>query len=520
MKSAIKKLLLTARATLPLPLATPKIYINGTKRAGRTFGEALNPRAVTGLVSDDANALSFTSSSFPYYTAFSGKWLYGHKGWLTYASKSYLNFMHNGADWYCAFRIKPTTDGSTNLFSPIIATNGGTGVNTGLSITYDDRSSSSRTNAIVIFCTKGSTVVNAVFQNICPKDTWSTVECYYNSATLQFNLSVDGVAKTPVTRSATHGTGNATVDVTLFGFGATANGSNRVLVKHLVVTDYIPTAPERASTISYMQSVGTESVSSSTIDTHWMGGQSNMDGNEILDASYTELTGAQTSMIGAFDSNSFSSLVNPQVLQYPNNNKLDIATVAGPEMRFGYLVSASRQAFLAKTAVGGTTLYSNWLVPSGSSVSPAWFMFKLMLIDIKYELDKTPSLKSFLWSQGESDSLGNGGADPQYATNYRALIKFYIDGLNTLGYDTSGARWITARTHNNFVPSRAFNSNVRADQQNVMENLFSLEPTLVGKLQSAHWFSTDAYPMDADTIHFSPVGINQQAIDFYNTLNS
>jgi hypothetical protein len=519
MKSAIKKLLLTAQATPPLPLATPKIYINGTKRTGRTFGEPLNPRAVTALVSDDANALNFTASAFPYYTAFNGKSLYGHKGWLTYASKSYLNFMHNGADWYCAFRIRPS-DGTINALSPILGTNGGSGINTGFFIAYDDRTAQSRTNAIFISVTKGTTVVSATFQNIAPKDTWSTVECYYNSGTLQFNLSVDGVAKTPITRSSAHGTGDATVDVTLFGLGTTANGANRVSVKHLVVTDYIPTAPQRTATLAYMIAVGTESVDGATIDTHVMLGQSNMDGNPTSLAAYPELQGHQTSLIGAQISASFSSTVNPQILEFPVNNKLSVSSVFGPEMRFGYLVSQTKQAFLVKTAEGGTDLYADWLAPSGTTINGAWFSLRYLLADIKYELDKTPVIKSFLWSQGENDMLGNAGANPNYATNFRVLIKFYIEGLNALGYNTSVARWITARTHNNWVPTPAFENEVRADQQNVMDNLFSLEPTLVGKLQSAHWFSTDGYGMQPDTLHFNDVGMNQQAIDFYNILNS
>ena len=108
----------------------------------------------------------------------------------------------------------------------------------------------------------------------------------------------------------------------------------------------------------------------------------------------------------------------------------------GPELTLGhYLAKDSRASTsLIKVALGGTTLYTDWLSPSaaanvGRAIGPQYEVLKTRINSLQNAPESVNSncvrvtceWSAFIWFQGENDSFDFENAD-SYEENLRALI--------------------------------------------------------------------------------------------------
>lgn len=516
--------------------SSTKLWINTSSAAGKTLSGEFSTK-INSLFSNDANAYSFSNISTPKLVFCNNKWftfLHDTEGILN-ASKSNFNLLHDGTDWLIGFRLMILR--GLNDFYPIVSNNNGTTTQTGIFISYDNRSASSRTHALNFNITKssaGNTVYTGNINNFFEEGVWVTCIMVKSGTTLSVYKATDS-ASTPTisqsfSRTNTPVTSNATQDFNLFKDSGSAKYMRYALFKHLHIITGSTTSGQRLSSHQYMCE-GDAIGDGERAYVYWLQGQSNMEGFSTSPPGY--LQNEINCYIWGHTSNSGDDTTTFSKLHWPNNQNTG-KTEFGAELEFGYRMSLLKpgQVWLIKTALSATPLYltgggNDWNVASASTemagrANAAIFQGVNQLV---FELNKSVKLAGWDWRQGTTDA-GNGNAS--YKTDLYALVKKYIDtiyatpsggGLLTgTGVNTSKMRGVISLVDTPFHdPTRDFQASIVTAQQAFVSDFFNDNPTYVGKWLGNHSFSTSDL-VTAEGTHFGANETVEQGLRFYNTL--
>lgn len=511
-----------------------KLWINTASPTNKTLFGPYNAR-MSSLVSDDNNHYLFDTNvgNEPFRNVGNKAFYIADNTFLRQSSQSNWNILHNGSSWSIAFRYRPLSATSTTL-NPIVNNNNNTTANIGIYIAYDNRSSASRTHALVVIVTKGvggqSITISA--NNFFTTSDLTTCVITYNSATGDLKAYKNGTLNTTVNKGAfTAVTTNATGFLMWYRYSNNPTFSNPAMIKHPIIINRLVTDPERA-TLEFIVEQGAEDFgSSANANFYWGGGQSNFDGSsgesnsahltlrnqmETYMWSTTGRGNVQISQQQGFDYTQWKKNPNPTA---STGNDAGI----GPWLSFAYQMSLynPRNTFYSVYAVGGTAIQDgvtspDWNVASGSTEcaqqSTNQIVYSLDLI--KYIYDRTPIIRGWQWRLGESD-----GINPlvSFKADMTALIKKHIDAIEAAGYSTSLMRMFISKVyHPDYAdPTRPYTDDVDAVYLDMAANWGTDNPTYASKIKGWHVFDTDDLPVGSDDTHFTSTSMKLLGERFY-----
>lgn len=497
-----------------------KLWVNSKSRANKTLSGDFTNR-LDGFTTDESTSPSSFTAAGAGKVRQNGKCLYFLNSSQFMADKSKLNFLHNGNAWTIAFRI--CFIDTQNQLYPIISNNNSSTANTGITISCDNRTSTSSTNKLVIVVSKssaGNALFNVSLNNFFTEGSFDNVVIKYNGSTTltvyRNGTSISTASPTNTPFSGSNATDN-------FYIGAlsttTSTDADNVLLKDLVITDTALSDGDRGTVETYL-SKGSESLGTGGLaNVYLMNGQSNMSGAPTSPPSYLQSV-MDTYIWNQTDASaSISSAQAFERLDYGVNQNTGALTSYGPELEFGYRMSIlyPKMTFLLKYAVSGTPLATDagndWNNSSGASECAGQTRSQISnaIRSFKYGIDRMPTFRGWMWSQGEADSLAGNAS---YQSQLYATFNSFIDQIYTEGQTSEKGRGVIALVDQVFSPSRPNQAAIVQDQQDFVDNYFTDNASYVTKWLAMDEFSNADLGL-SDGIHFTDDAMVARGFRFF-----
>jgi hypothetical protein len=500
--------------------ANLKLFINTSRATNKTLSGDFSTR-VDSLTSDDANAYSFAFAPAELSKVkFNGKCFFVGKGGdntLINASKSNFKLLNDGSAFYVAARLNImtlTSDTSVNSYGTIVSTITGAASVVGFEIAYENRSSLSRTNALIVKIRRGTVdLVNVTVDSAFTQNQFFNLEVSYSGTVL--TVYVNGVSIGTSNNNGTATNANSTADFTLFNREATATYGKNLLMKHFVIVNRVATSNERILTRTFLE-YGSEVFGTGIVaNVYSIRGQSNAAGlGSLIGELAAELQGVQASWMYGKTTSSINLREQLEYLEFPENNNDMNLNSFGPEMRFAYEMNALApgQIVICKHATNGAPLLntnsSSWNVARvNGSLDQAQAQLLNTIYLLKYEHDRSSVYRGMLWRQGEQEADTDSST---YKADFTNLIIDELDFCQTNSIDTTKLRICVSLVDN---PPRTFAVKISGNQIDVVDNFFPDNPSQVGRLAGLGRFSTIGLPL-SDGTHLTGPGQNTQALSF------
>lgn len=435
-----------------------------------------------------------------------------------------FNHFHNGGQFTIYFLWKQLTMSNTQV-GYLFTNNNGTGTNIGLSVSVDNRSSSSRTNAIVVSITNGTTsVVFAATNNAVTQNAYNWGKITYDGTNVR--VYTNGTLRSTTAPGASFSLSNASNVMHIGATSTLASGAN-IYLKHIMMYNSLISAGDQTLLESWINAERYKTVDRGFANIYLIGGQSNASGRGSNAAAAAELNGKVGAKIFKLDSASAPTSAShwDELQMGVNQTTENVGTMHGFEMRFGYaLNNISSNVYIIKWSVGGTSLAANadssgdWNV---SSTGELYDKFKTNVIsnamrEMEHVLRMTPVFRGFVWMQGESDSISGRGAS--YKTNFTNMFNGILTHITSLGYSVNKLRLYIFRIKNGgsagYDPTDV--ANVMAAQQDIGTNWLTDNPS--SGIAGSTWSSTDAIGLQ-DTQHYNTLGysiMGQTLSDYFD----
>ncbi len=140
------------------------------------------------------------------------------------SSTASFNYLHNSTGGTVFIVIRPGDSSDPNAYAPFLMNNGDTSANTGISLTFDDRVSVSRNNALLAVANRG--VSGAQTAAIIPNNFFATANAY---CVLSVAYDCGNATASSRLRAYLNGTVNATTN-TVTNAAATGNASTNMTI--------------------------------------------------------------------------------------------------------------------------------------------------------------------------------------------------------------------------------------------------------------------------------------------------
>lgn len=257
-----------------------------------------------------------------------------------------------------------------------------------------------------------------------------------------------------------------------------------------------------------------------------MGGQSNMEGGSNLAAPSATYQGYQRAWIYfKTDSSRTDNGIITQYNQAVNSSYRGQNAYVGPDVSVGYAyeVATGERILMIKYALGGsnlvddgTTIQANgiWQIDADPTRASGLLHYRILINNFVIPCIKRCKaagidieIVSFFWCQGESDS-NSSYRSSHYQTELIRLIDGLTDTLETYNAKSQYFKPIITRIHNRFDPVRPYANDVRTAQVNV------------ANYYNSYWINSDAYPLIADSTHWSNIGQQMHGNDFITILTN
>jgi hypothetical protein len=501
-----------------------KLWINTASPENKSLSGPFQCE-VPSLISDDNNHYLFASpistvpgSEVHRNVANKGLHILPGKFW-TQGSSSNWNLIHNGSSWTMVFRYRPLYTSSTHN-NPIISNNNNTTANIGFAVYYDNRSSQSRTHALVCFISKGvgGQSILLVVNNFFTTSDYVTCRIAYNSATGDLTAHKNGTLVGTQNKGAfTHVVTNATASLVMFRQTQVATYSDAALMKHPIIINRTVTTPE-ATTLDFIVEQGSENFGQDKPANLYFGwGQSNWDGTAesvspvtslrelmpgVLMWAYTGRDNIQINAGQGFDFVKWRTNPNDGVSNEPR---------FGPWLSIAekFNVANPGNTFIGNYAVGATALQDgvtspDWNVASGATECAQQATNEIIycLDMMKYTFDRDPVVRGLMGREGETDGLAPVTTFKADAT---ALFKKFIDAIETSGYSTSLMRIVINYVHRTDYasPTRPYTADIDAAWDDLAANWATDNPTYASKVKGFHFVTTDDLPLGSDDTHLT-----------------
>lgn len=514
--------------------STLKLWINGRSRSNKTLTGDFSTRFVSGTSDESTSPSTYNNSggtvqggSVQLRARHNGKALYFKSGsGIEIADTSKFNFVHNGSAFTIAARVCIITASDTTV-TPIMMNSNGTTAKTGFNLSYDNRSSAGRTNALIFNVTKSSagvTVFSVIIDSFFTQGVFVTITIKYDGVNT-LTVYKDGVSQGTYAPSTTFAATNASDNLGIGKYSTTATYATNTMIKDIVMCDTALSDGNRGSVESYLLTGGETLGEGGAANAYMMHGQSNMAGyptspgallSAVLDTYIWNQTDDNATTI---HSGQFFRQLQFNVSQ----NTEDIARF-GPELMFGYLMAQRmpKTAFLLKWGVSSSGLVLNgsavdWNVASGSTECAQQATNQLTngLTDLKYELDRAVTVRGWLWRQGEADA---GVGNVNYKTDLYALLNKFIDAIYANGFTSNKARGVISLIDNNFTGTpRPYRDDIVTAMQDFCDDYFTDNASYASKWAANSAFSTNDLTL-ADGTHFDSAGMVAQGQRFYDVL--
>jgi hypothetical protein len=509
-----------------------KLWLNTATPANKALAGPEQTR-ITSLVSDDNNHYLFDFVAAQVHQGVrlnaSHKWFYmPSETYLRHNSAATFKLLHDGSSWTMAFRFKPIRPTSTSMV-PIFNNNNSTSANTGVHISYDNRSSLTRTHALNVQITKssaGNFVINLVIDNFFVSNDWVSGVLVYDGTTL--TAYKNGVSAGTATRVIAHVTTNSTGVSYVNRLSNTATFGTGSLLKHLIIINRVPTSPELA-TLNFIIEQGNETIGDRGEKNYHFGwGQSNFDGSSgesnsanlalrnLMDTymwSSTGRAGVAASPVQFFDFTKWKTNPNPSALGL------------GPWLSYAKQLSLyDPGSFFSVYAVGGTALQNglttpDWNVAGGSTECADQSTNQMIyaLDAIQYEYDYTPITRSIIGRLGETDAITGVTTFQQ---DMYDLMNQWIDAIVAAGYDTSLVRfWFSTVSQDSPTyasPTRPYVGDVDAAYADVAADYFTDNPSKVGFVKGVHVIDMSDIPISSgDFTHWGNTSMKDAGERFF-----
>jgi hypothetical protein len=434
------------------------------------------------------------------------------------------NRFHSGNAWSMFFLLKPITVANTVNYC-ITGNSAASAGSRGICVLYDNRASSSRTNALVFTMSNGTALnVSFVANNAIVPESYHIIELRFDGT--NFRAFVDGV-QVGLTTAATNtfSSSDAAVPLTFGCFPTTGTLPAKAYYKHAVFFDRILSTDESALLYNYLNTEKLDVVTMTDANVYVRAiNQSNESGRGTNSAIAAELTGKVGA--GMWKTNaSFDSRANWDILELGVNQSTEsVTTQHGSEMRFGYeMYNLNQNCYIIKLAEGGTPLAStgdaspDWNTSSVGEFYDRIRTNHLLLATDKmvHVLRKNPVFRGFITMGGESDCQGVRGA--AYKTNFTNTFNGILTYINsTLGFSTAKMRLYINRVRLGITFSgfdSAQHTLVRAAQDDIGANFKTDNPSAI--LLSSTVVSTDDLPIQGDNLHFTTGGFDTKGMREY-----
>lgn len=518
------------------------LWVDWMTPTGKTFISGSENKDVATNASRDTNGYSFAPNEAGREIRQGPKVAYiGDINYAQHASSTALyNYLHDGTtDVEIIFRFMPIESSTTTEYK-IFNNNAGTSAQTGIAITYDNRSSQSRTNALCIFVTKssaGNFVYNAVFNDFFTVGTLTTVRIRISGTTLSVYQDDSTTAFGTSSRLNTPASGDASGSLTLFRVSNAATFATRCLTKDFIVVKRNLTNGEVASVHTYLSTNASETFGTiGNGNVYSVHGQSNAKGTTNSSSPDASLQGLQTKtyIYGGYTGVSVHAGQKLKLEEYGVNVGSPDATWFGPELSFINSMDDNTsvgKVFIAKYAVSGTALSRpgsvrqttpDWNVALGNSADCLPWAMRIVrwtMDEVQYVFDYTPIYRGMIWRQGESDAL-NSVNQATYQADFEALCKYISDAIVSYGYSMSKARVYVSKISNaGYSPARP----TMADIDAAMVAAESSSTAVRGLWIGFEYLDTSAISVASDGTHFNSAaqkthgeGLYTLAIPFYN----
>lgn len=268
--------------------------------------------------------------------------------------------------------------------------------------------------------------------------------------------------------------------------------------------------------------VSTTSSSSNDAIVHMIGGQSLAAGTNNSVSAPSDLTGQLDAVIAARAGSNLANPLTISVLEAGTNNNFENNTVYSQELRLAKEISSihSGQRYsLLKYAIEGSIMYNStlpdtdsWFIGGNGVLSFDWQSRFIVPGLNALAATKNIKIRAIEFYQGQSDAMGEGGADPNWKENYSAHLNYVINSIDAAGYNLTSCWVIVHRILNRFNPVRAFANAVRADQDEMPTYFPTAYPSASAKIAGIIVVNNDDTILSSDTVHETADAIEVRAL--------
>jgi hypothetical protein len=247
-----------------------------------------------------------------------------------------------------------------------------------------------------------------------------------------------------------------------------------------------------------------------TVEVFLLGGQSNADGRAAVSGLPTNLQQPQFDVDFFFRVEGYHLYEDQLIALMPGCTESSLSDF-GPEITFGrgmadsYADDPNTSVAIIKYANGGSSLYSDWIAPSG----PDYLAFKdtitagLDTLRAQYPGD-TVRVGGMIWMQGENDSLSD-----VYAKAYESnLTSFIADVRSNYGADLP------------FVIGRLSANQIGLSYPAGVQTVRNAQTAVADADSRVGLVDTDSYSMKSDYIHFDTAGQQSLGYDFATVMRA
>lgn len=421
------------------------------------------------------------------------------------------NLLHNGSPfvWFKSFKVLPTIESSTVY--TLARTNAGGSSGVGINMYYVNDPTLNRRNALQFTITNGSAaIINIVStQQALVQDAYNDVMIVYDGTVC--TMYCNGVQVGTATRTLTSSAANHTNVLTLYCNQSGTSGT-MAYGKHEIIYNYLLSASERTQVRDYLLAQNQITITPTPVNVYLAAGQSNLAGR----GSNGQLASDLLNPTNAFMYNGSQTLAG-----YWDNVRKEISSLVGQTTEHGFNMRWGKEAgtdlYLITYGVSGTTI-ENWHPTAGVTYLAYKNVYTQAFNQLYHELRKTPTIRGFVFAQGESNAQLSDAST--YQAGLETLTKGIADDLNALGYSTSKMRVSFLRIRDQYPGFNATAlSQVRSAQVYVGDNFLTDFPSYCGKVKSTRWVDTDSIPLQADNIHYSAAGLDTMGdglFDYYD----
>lgn len=483
-----------------------KLWINGTTNTNKNGSGIFNAK-LGNFVTDDSNGWALTRTATNKYPFFNGECIYveGQATGTEYkytVNNSDFKFLHDGSPWTIAFRGGIVR--SIDYVAAIINTGQST-ADVGIHLNYDNRSSQSRTHALVITLLRGAAgqpvQASVVINNFFTVGSFTDCIITYNGTSLivyKNNTQVSSTNDTLANSSANH-----TYNLTFFRMVNNSTYLQEFFFKQILFVGKVVSSTERTFLTSFMAQ-GTETFTKrGTAKIYGAAGQSNMRGNNgTADATWASVSsyiGTPISVgAGITDTYEFVDHYGTGSGQF------------GPDLPFAYEMKQflGYNIFIAKQSEGATPLHASAIGNDWNVTTLEWSRsISNSLIYAgkyaKYRYGMIPELRGLLWRQGEQDAQDDNA---NYTQEFQDLIhKIIADSVAAGWYTTIKLRVVAASIDSDFSPPFTYRDSIVTQTQDALDDYLTAYPADAAEYKGGHYFSTAGIPL-SDGTHFTVPG--------------